>query len=188
MLQRRPIKNIHIYVLKDPETGEVRYVGKTKLTLEQRLNSHLRRKSKNHKGCWINSLKNRNLIPVIESIERVSDETWSEREIYWIQYYKDLGTRLTNSVEGGMGCHNPSAEVRAKISAANKRRTTSEETRAKISAANKGKIVSVETRAKMSAALSAAAAKNRKRYSDKNSTKFSKFLPLLEILKRPKHE
>lgn len=230
MLQRRPIKNVHIYVLKDPETGEVRYVGKTKLTLEQRLKQHLRRKTKDHKGCWVESLKTKNLIPVMESIERVSDETWVAREMYWIQYYKELDAKLVNSNDGGEGSHNPTAEVRAKMSAAQKgkkfsaehrakiasaakNRSMSPESRAKLSAAAKnisaetsakrttalkGKVRTKEIRAKMSAAAKnrspehranlAAAHKNRKRPSAKSNTKFSKFLPLLEILKRPNCE
>lgn len=100
-------QNVHIYVLKDPETGEVRYVGKTKRSLKVRLKGHLKDKSKNYKCAWIYSLKTRNLLPTIESIERTSDESWQEREMYWIQYYKELRARLTNSNRGGAGAHNP---------------------------------------------------------------------------------
>ncbi len=150
MLVKRPIKNVHIYVLKDPETGEVRYVGKTKTSLKQRLYNHLGDKSTHHRSCWIKSLKNRNLKPVIESIELVSDETWAEREIYWIQYYKDLGAKLVNSNDGGKGGHNPSAETRAKLSVV--QRNMSAETRAKIGAARLGKKHTAESIAKMSAA------------------------------------
>ncbi len=150
MLQKRPVKNVHIYVLKDPETGEVRYVGKTKLTLKKRLQDHLSEKTKSYKYNWITSLKNKNVLPIIESIERVSNEVWAVREMFWIQHYKDLGARLTNSNDGGLGGHNPSAEVRAKISAANKNRSA--ETRAKIGATRKGQKMSAETRTKLSTA------------------------------------
>lgn len=227
MLKRRPIKNIHIYVLKDPETGEVRYVGKTKLTLEQRLKGHINEKNKNYKCNWIKSLKAKDLVPIIESIERVSDETWAEREVYWIQYYKELDAKLVNSDDGGLGGHNPTVEVRAKMSSAQKGKKFSAEHRAKIASATKNRLMSPESRAKLSAAAKnisaetsakrtaalkgkvrtkeirakmsaaaknrspehraklSAAAKNRKRPSAKSNTKFSKFLPLLEILKRP---
>lgn len=154
MLEKRSIKNVHIYVLKDPETLEVRYVGKTKLSLEKRLKCHLNLKTKDYRGCWFQSLKNKELIPSIESIEKVSDETWSEREMYWIQYYKKLGAKLVNGNDGGLGGHNPTAEVRAKMSAAQKGKIISAETRAKLSTANKNR--SPEISAKISAA-----AKNR---------------------------
>lgn len=151
MLKKRPIKNVHIYVLKDPETGEVRYVGKTKQTLRIRLRGHLSDKRINHRSCWIKSLKTRNLIPIMESIELVSDEAWQEREKYWIQHYKELGAKLVNGNDGGTGGHDPSAETRAKIGVASRNR--SKETRAKIGAAHAGKELSAEHKANLSAAM-----------------------------------
>jgi hypothetical protein len=148
MLEKRSIKNIHIYILKDPETQEVRYVGKTKHSLNKRLWGHLNQVETTHKYNWINSLKAKDLIPIIESVEKVSNETWSEREMFWIQHYKDLGAKLTNSNEGGLGGHNVSDEVRVKLSATQKGRKRSAETRAKMSAAKQK--MSDETKAKMS--------------------------------------
>lgn len=148
MLVKRPIKNVHIYVLKDPETGEVRYVGKTTQSLEKRLYGHLREKNKTYKCNWINSLQKKNLQPIIESIEKASYETWAECEMYWIQFYKELGAKLVNSNAGGLGGHNPMAETRAKISFASKNR--SQESRQKISDAHKGRKRDDETRTKIS--------------------------------------
>jgi hypothetical protein len=137
MLKKRLIKNIYIYVLKDPESNEVRYIGKTKRTLKYRLQRHLTDTDKNHKVNWIQSLKNKNLIPLIESIEVVTDSTWAEREVFWIEHYNSLGCNLTNSHAGGISGHNPTAETRAKISAAKKGTMISHETRIKMSTARK---------------------------------------------------
>lgn len=137
MLQKRLIKDIHIYVLKEPESNIVRYVGKTRRTLKYRLQRHLTDTDKNHKTHWIQSLKSKNLTPTIESVEMVNDSTWAEREIYWIEYYKNLGYNLTNSHIGGISGHKPTAETRAKISAAKKGTIISHETRIKMSTARK---------------------------------------------------
>ena len=53
-----------IYVLIDPTTKEVRYVGATSRTLNQRLSAHLTDARKNrgtYKVNWINSLLANNL-------------------------------------------------------------------------------------------------------------------------------
>jgi hypothetical protein len=148
---KRPLtKRVSIYVLKDPRTNEIRYVGKTKRSLKIRLSEHLQQKAKDHHSRWINSLLKQNLQPLIEEVEKCSNSNWEEREKFWIQYYKNLNFNLTNSNDGGPGSHNPSSEARAKISAANKGRIRSAETRAKMSAASKNK--SAEARAKISAA------------------------------------
>jgi hypothetical protein len=164
-LTKRPIKNVSIYLLKDPETQEVRYIGKTKVSLEKRLHEHSRERITTYKGRWVESLKNKGLKPLIECVERCTDDNWQEREMFWIQHYKDLGARLTNGNEGGLGCHQVSDETRAKLSFAaknisdetrikrsnsNKGKTLSPETRAKIGAASKGRFYTLETRAKMS--------------------------------------
>lgn len=164
LIKPRPVtKRVTIYVLKDPRTNEIRYVGKTvKKDLNKRLIEHCAHQNRTHKYFWISQLKSEGLKPIIESIEKCTDLDWQEREIYWIQYYKDLNYNLTNSHEGGMGGHNPSAETRAKISFANKGRKRSEETKikmrkpkseehkAKLIAAQIGRICTEETREKIS--------------------------------------
>ena len=53
-----------IYILIDPNTNEIRYVGMTKLSLKHRLSLHLKEKKKiTYKSHWIYSLKNNNQIP-----------------------------------------------------------------------------------------------------------------------------
>jgi len=139
-----------IYTLSNPVTGEVRYVGKT-IHGAKRLLGHLRDDSNNHKVAWIKSLKALGLKPLFEILEEVEESAWIEAEQFWIKSLKFLGCRLTNSVEGGIGGHNPCAETRKKIGDANRDRVVSEETRALLSAAAKGKIISEAHRAISSA-------------------------------------
>jgi hypothetical protein len=90
----------------------------------------------------------------------VTHEQAREWEKFYIEKYgrKDAGTgrkMLLNRTDGGDGIANLSSRTRAKIGAASKGRTPSAEARAKMSAAHQGKSKgahSAEARAKMSAA------------------------------------
>lgn len=104
-----------VYVLKDPTTNEIKYVGVTSQKVNQRLSQHINA-AKNHEGryvCkWINSLLQKGLRPIIEQIDDVED--WEEKEKYYIKYYRDLGCKLTNISEGGAGV--VTADMRSKSS------------------------------------------------------------------------
>lgn len=91
-----------IYSLNDPETNEVRYVGKTVSPLYKRLSSHYRDKKKSYKTHWIESLKEKKLKPIIKLIEICDENNWEEREKYWISYFRKH-SRLTNYLDGGQG-------------------------------------------------------------------------------------
>ena len=95
-----------IYTLSDSDE-KIRYVGKTKLYLKQRLYSHIL-ESKNstipsHKKNWIKSLLLNNERPIIEVIDEVPESEWPFWEQYWIDQIKSWGFNLTNSTEGGKG-------------------------------------------------------------------------------------
>lgn len=91
-----------IYSLNDPETNEIRYIGKTVSPLYKRLSSHYRDKSHSYKVHWISSLKEKKLKPKIVLVEICDETNWEEREKYWISYYREH-TRLTNYLDGGQG-------------------------------------------------------------------------------------
>jgi hypothetical protein len=114
---------VNIYTLSDPRyPNDIRYVGQTIKKLNTRLSIHIAPKSlisKTHKNNWIKSLLEVNIIPLINLIEEVNDDEWSIREIYWINYYKSIGYKLTNSTDGGEGMLNPNEETRKKLSNAN---------------------------------------------------------------------
>src|SRR5690348_14115498 len=91
-----------IYILKDPITLEIRYVGKSK-TPFKRFKEHLYRARKGNKTyvyTWIRKILKLGNTPILEILEYT--DNWIEREIYWISYYKRTN-KLTNLSEGGEG-------------------------------------------------------------------------------------
>lgn len=73
---------VKIYVLIDPITSKIRYIGRTKCSLNTRLNGHLS-KSKlknNHKDYWIQSLLRKGLIPKIKLFKKIRG--WKESHLY----------------------------------------------------------------------------------------------------------
>lgn len=98
------LNSIKIYVLKDPRTYEVRYVGQTAATLPLRLYQHVcfAKAGVGPRDKWIRGLKRQELEPIIELLEHVTGD-WQESERYWIQYYKNMGNKLTNGTVGGRG-------------------------------------------------------------------------------------
>lgn len=96
-----------IYVLIDPITEKVRYVGYTnKTNLSRRLSSHLceaKRKNKCHRHYWINSLISKGKKPIIKLIHEVKTHNWEYWEIFYIKKYKEEGYDLVNGTLGGDG-------------------------------------------------------------------------------------
>jgi group I intron endonuclease len=151
-----------IYSLSDPNTHELRYVGKTRRTLECRLREHVnlaRKGSKQrHIVSWMRSLRSS---PLINLLCEVEDENADEREIAYIALFRIRGYRLVNASDGGGGPrgYRPSVETRNKISAAlrGNQHTLglkhSTESRAKMSKSGKGRRFSVTHRKKIADAL-----------------------------------
>ena len=152
--EKLPPKPIYVYVLTDPRyPDDVRYVGVTN-NPKIRLQSHIDscKRHNNHRTCWIKSLLNNNVKPIMTIIDETNDENWEQCEIEWIAYYRSLGCRLVNSTNGGGGIrgHSFTQEHRRKISVGNLGRKCSAETRQKLSLSNTGKRHSQETRQKLS--------------------------------------
>ena len=106
-------KQIHIYTLSDPRTGEVRYVGRTDRKPEIRFKEHIKRVKAGHLELysqrWIKTLLDINLEPVFEVIEITGDIL---REKHWINHYRSISCRLTNLHEGGNpGGHNKGTKL-----------------------------------------------------------------------------
>ncbi|WP_213761806.1 GIY-YIG nuclease family protein [Caballeronia sp. dw_19] len=95
-----------IYLLRDPLTQDVRYVGKTVKTLRKRLCGHISQarggKSDTYRDRWIRGLGEKGFIPLIEQIE-VCGDNWAARERHWIAEFRSAGARLTNHTDGGEG-------------------------------------------------------------------------------------
>lgn len=99
------MKKTYIYILRCPETGNVRYVGKSN-NPKKRYHEHLRyedRTASTHKKNWIKKLLDSGLAPKLEIIDKVDNNEWKFWEKYYIKYYKNKGCNLVNCTEGGDG-------------------------------------------------------------------------------------
>jgi hypothetical protein len=147
------MKNIsYIYTLSDPDTNEIRYVGKT-INLNKRYSQHINLnniKSNTHRDNWMVKVIRSGKLPIFDVLDEVNSDEWKYWEIYWISQIKTWGFNLTNSNEGGEGgiC---SEETKKKISEkqkGNKYRIGckhSDIAKLNMSNAQKGKKQSIET-------------------------------------------
>ena len=96
----------YIYELIDPETNRVRYIGKTN-NPKNRLKKHLNECTKlgiwTPKNQWLFYLKNKGLKPIMNIIDKTSDEKINQLEIDYISKYRELYEDLTNDTDGGDG-------------------------------------------------------------------------------------
>jgi hypothetical protein len=191
------MKKSVIYLLTCPDTGDVRYVGKTQSGLDVRLSGHLTEAGRyhlGHRGHWLRRLIAEGKKPGIRvDVEIGEGEDWQSIERQRIAHYRALGCRLVNGTEGGEGLHEPSPEVRARMSRAaseraqrpeyremlaengrrvgalNKGRKAPPHVGEAVAASNRSRLVTEETRAKMRAAQSAR--RVRKPHSDETKAK-----------------
>lgn len=147
----------YVYVLADPRDGEIRYVGITSRTLEQRLTEHYYAQSNDYRGKWLSKLRNIGLKPIMRLLQTFITEDALKAEIYWIKYFKDTGCKLINGTLGGEGALGRfhSKETKAKISESHKGKHLSEEHKAKLSEAGKGRVQSEDTKVKLSVIMRA---------------------------------
>jgi hypothetical protein len=163
-----------IYALLDPDSRQVRYVGKAN-NPQARAKDHRRRTVSNtRKAEWIARLVQNGKQPILSILEEASEENWQERERYWIEHHHS--PHLLNIAPGGAGCMtSPNLgrpvhpEVKAKISHTLKGNPIlrianlgnkhslghkhSEAAKNKIRDAVVGRIIPPEMRAKISSAL-----------------------------------
>lgn len=98
---------MYLYALAEPDTGEIRYIGKTEDTVKRRLSKHmapssLRRKC--HRTDWISSLKKRGMKPaLIVLAEAELSEHLAAEEVAMIAFCRSVGFRLVNNTDGGEG-------------------------------------------------------------------------------------
>ena len=153
MVDIRPVK---IYVLKHPDTLEVRYVGKTVRSLSKRLGNHIANakgnKHNKHLSNWIINILNKNKKPIIELLEECDYSVWQEREQYWISQFPNL----INLTKGGDGClgfiQDESTKEKLRIAMTGRKHT--EEFKQNMSLRLKGKPLSEEHKANIGKANS----------------------------------
>lgn len=132
------MKTVFIYALKCPETGQIRYVGKS-INPACRFRAHLCVNKKDHRTNWIKSLAKRGLKPALEIVDEVPESEWQQWEVAYIEFFREQDCKLTNLTPGGeagpimdadyLGEGNPFFGKKHTLAS-----------RAKISAGNKGKI------------------------------------------------
>jgi predicted GIY-YIG superfamily endonuclease len=108
----------YIYLLSDPRTNEVRYVGKT-CDPKRRFWDHIGNRDKTHNAKWVRALLKDGVRPVLEVIEEFDDhdERFEIAERFWISSLRFLGVNLTNQESGGMSGKTHSLASRMAISA-----------------------------------------------------------------------
>lgn len=92
------MKYTFIYALCDPDTEEVKYVGKSN-NPKSRLSRHIAdsKIKTSEKLIWVKSLLSINKLPLLKILEKVPVEVWEIKEKFWINQFKDL----TNMIPGG---------------------------------------------------------------------------------------
>lgn len=98
------MKRTYIYILIDPRTNMIRYVGKAD-NCDNRFRKHIYEANtkNNHKANWIKSLLKENLTPILEIIDEVDNCEWEFWECHYISLYKSWGFVLVNQTNGGEG-------------------------------------------------------------------------------------
>ena len=164
-------RKVKIYALKHPSTLEIRYIGKTVVSLSRRLGNHIANakgsRHNKHLSNWILKIISMGKRPIIELLEECDHTIWQEREKYWISQYPNL----INLTIGGDGCegfiHNEATKEKLRIAKLGSKHTEefkkamsdrlkgkalTEEHKAHIGDANRGKKASLETKKKLSIA------------------------------------
>lgn len=108
-------KTTFIYALTDPNTNQVRYIGKSNVP-DSRWAQHIKEarlaSGNTRKLGWIRSLIKENKYPVLEILDEVEISEWGFWERYYYYLYKSWGFNLTNSYECGVGVSYHSKEMK----------------------------------------------------------------------------
>jgi hypothetical protein len=165
------LETVFIYGLVDPETGDIRYIGKS-IRPRERVQNHMNEVSNCHRSHWLQSLKKRDLWPELVILETIVGAwPWQHSERYWIAYGRKKGWPLTNNTDGGDGVSGLPIETRERMRKVWLGRKHTPEACIKIGNAKRGLKASDSTRAKMSASH-----KGRKiTWADKIGEKHRKF-------------
>ena len=125
-----------IYILRDPRTGDTRYVGKADHP-PARFRNHLNDRRPSHKRSWIESLSKAGIRPQLEIIDEVPEAQWKFWESEYIRVFRAIGFDLVNHADGGQGGRLPGG-TRAGASHPMFGRKHTPESRGKMSSAKRG--------------------------------------------------
>lgn len=97
------VASYKIYILINPFTKEVFYVGQTVQDLATRLAGHIGETGANREKInYIKTITDQNEKPIIQEVETIHATCYidkasvNERERYWINYYRGIGCVLLN--------------------------------------------------------------------------------------------
>lgn len=87
-----------IYVLKDPRTNEIKYVGCTK-NIQERYKAHTNKARDLHtpKRKWITELRELSLKPILEELEVIDEQFSIAKEKEYIKLFRSQGCNLVNT-------------------------------------------------------------------------------------------
>jgi hypothetical protein len=92
--------SVEIYGLYDPDSGELRYVGKAK-NASERLKRHILERHRSRPvNCWVRSLVLVGKAPKMLVLEVVPADRWEEAERRLIAEHRKIG-KLLNVADGG---------------------------------------------------------------------------------------
>jgi len=112
------MKSVKIYVLKDPQTDEPQYIGRSvQPAVRYRQHIYLANKpgKKDTKTSWVKSILDKGLKPKLEIIDECNAENAQKTEEYWINEYLKRGP-LKNQRDFVKNGYSFSAESRNKMS------------------------------------------------------------------------
>lgn len=88
-----------VYSLLDPESYDIRYVGKSSSMFKRP-----RRPHSAYCASWMKSLKEKGLEPIVRVLSfHNSEDECNESEIRWIAFFRRSGCDMTNIMDGGEG-------------------------------------------------------------------------------------
>lgn len=146
-----------IYALADPQTGHIRYIGKSNnpvIRLKRHISSTRVEKDITHRTNWIRKLLQFGKKPSLLILEWVPMSAWPLAERKWIALYKSQGEPLINHTSGGDGYIGGKLdqETKTKISIATKRRYKNPAEREKTRQSQLGRIITESHRKNISRA------------------------------------
>lgn len=128
-----------IYVLVDPRTDCIRYVGQS-VNPRARLKAHCSeaKREQHRRARWILGLLNIGLRPEVVVIEEVAADQADDAERFWIASLLAAGAKLVNTDAGG-GTIPWTNELRERVRRANLGRVPTAQARANMSAAQRAR-------------------------------------------------
>lgn len=154
-MAKRDADECLIYGLRDPRTGEIRYVGKSRSGLRRPMahRDAARLGETCHKANWIRGLLAAGFDYEIVILERPDADALDDAERRWIAIGRmALGDRLTNATTGGDGGFRMSRDSIERMSKSKTGKRHTSETKARMAAAHRGRRATAESRLRMSAA------------------------------------